>query len=90
MTVTPGFGQTVKRQERAPQKAVRKALGEIVDAETITDKEQVIKDEVITYSDGFVSKTLDANGPEKIWILGLYLDLTGRSGAFKVVERLRK
>ena len=93
MTVTAtGFGQTVEAARKsAVQKAVRKALGEIVDAETITDKEQVIKDEVITYSDGFVSKTLDVNGPEKDLDLGLFtLTLQAEVVRSKVVERLRE
>jgi len=43
----------------------KKALGEIVDAETIPNNEEVITDEVIKDSDGLVSKTLDISGPEK-------------------------
>ena len=65
ITVTAtGFGQTIEAAEKsALQKAVRKALGELVDAETLTDKEEVIKDEVLSYSDGFVSSRIVLNGP---------------------------
>jgi hypothetical protein len=54
------------------QKAVRKALGELVDAETLTEKEEIIKDEVLTYSDGFVESRKVINGPDKDPDLGLY------------------
>jgi hypothetical protein len=93
ITVTAtGLGQTVEAARKsAIQKAVRKALGEIVDAETITDKEQVIKDEVISYSDGFVSKTIDVEGPSLDEDLRLYtLTLQAEVVRSKVIKRLRE
>lgn len=87
-----GLGTTVEgARKNAIQKAVRKALGEIVDAETITNNEEVIKDEVITYSDGFVSKTLDISGPEKDPDLGLFsLTIQAEVIRSKVVKRLKE
>lgn len=93
ITVTSmGLGTTVEgARKNAIQKAVRKALGEIVDAETITNNEEIIKDEVITYSDGFISKTLDISGPEKDPDLGLFsLAIQAEVIRSKVVKRLKE
>ena len=67
ITVTVmGLGNSVEAARKsAIQKAVRKALGEFVDAKTIAKNGELIKDEVLTYSDGFISKTLDISGPDK-------------------------
>ncbi|MFP6855574.1 MAG: hypothetical protein VB980_07300, partial [Opitutales bacterium] len=73
VTVT-GIGITPEAAEKsALQKAVRKAVGEIVDAETITNNEEIIKDKVLTYSDGFVQSINVISGPEKDEDLGLFL-----------------
>ncbi|MFP6855575.1 MAG: hypothetical protein VB980_07305 [Opitutales bacterium] len=93
ITVTStGFGKTAEDAEKsALQKAVRKALGEFVDAETLTDNEEIIKDEVLTYSDGFVRSKTVVNGLEKDPDLGLFtITIRAEVERNKVVERLRK
>jgi hypothetical protein len=74
ITVTVmGLGESVDgTRKSAIQKAVRKARGEVFDAETIAKNGELIKDEVLTYSDGFISKTRDISGPEKDQDLGLF------------------
>lgn len=74
ITVTvSGYGATPEAAERsALQKAVRKALGEMVDAETIAQNGELIKDKVLTYSDGFVQSKKTISGPEKDEDLGLF------------------
>ena len=87
-----GLGSTVEgARKSAIQKAVRKALGEVVDAETIAKNGELIKDEVLTYSDGFISKTLDISGPEKDADLGLFtLTIQAEVIRSKVVKRLKE
>ena len=34
--------------------AVRQVVGEVVDGETIVKNEELVKDQILTYSDGFV------------------------------------
>lgn len=90
VTVT-GEGESIETaRSNAIQKAVRKALGEIVDSETITKNGELIKDEVISYSDGFVSKTVDVSGPVKDPIMG-YFEITLQAELIrsKVVKRLK-
>ena len=90
-TVTAtGLGKTVETAERnALQKAVRKALGEWVDAQTLSEKEDIIKDEVLTYSDGFVESRKVVNGPDKDPDLGLYtLTIEAVVVRSKVLQRL--
>ena len=91
VTVT-GLGSTVEgARKNAIQKAVRKALGEVIDAETIAKNGELIKDEVLTYSDGFISKTLDISGPEKDADLGLFaLTIQAEVIRSKVVKRLKE
>ena len=91
VTVT-GLGATVEgARKSAIQKAVRKALGEVVDAETIAKNGELIKDEVLTYSDGFISKTVDISGPEKDADLGLFtLTIQAEVIRSKVVKRLKE
>ena len=91
VTVT-GSGPTIeKARKSAIQKAVRKALGEVVDAETIAENGELIKDEVLTYSDGFISKTLDISGPEKDADLPLFtLTIQAEVIRSKVVKRLKE
>ena len=74
ITVTvSGYGATPEAAERsALQKAVRKAVGEMVDAETIAQNGELIKDKVLTYSDGFVQSKKTISGPEKDEDLGLF------------------
>ena len=93
ITVTVmGLGESVDgARKSAIQKAVRKALGEVVDAETIAKNGELIKDEVLTYSDGFISKTRDISGPEKDADLGLFtLTIQAEVIRSKVVKRLRE
>ena len=45
-----------KALKKALMNAVEQAVGLIVDAETVVKNEKVIKDEILTYSDGFVEK----------------------------------
>ena len=91
VTVT-GIGTTPEAAEKsALQKAVRKAVGEIVDAETITDNEEVIKDKVLTYSDGFVQSTKTLSGPTKDPDLGLFLvTIEAKVLPKKVAEKLKE
>jgi len=74
ITVTvSGYGATPEAAERsALQKAVRKAVGEMVDAETIAQNGELIKDKVLSYSDGFVQSKKTISGPEKDEDLGLF------------------
>ena len=68
-----GYGNSPDDAERsAIQKAVRKAIGEFVDAETIAQNGELIKDEVLTYSDGFVESKKILTGPEKDPDLGVF------------------
>ena len=93
ITVTVmGLGNSVEAARKsAIQKAVRKALGEFVDAETSAKNGELIKDEVLTYSDGFVSKTFDISGPEKDPDLGLFtLTIQAEVIRSKVVKRLKE
>ena len=72
MTVS-GYGATPEAAEKsALQKAVRKAVGEMVDAETLAQNGELIKDEVLSYSDGFVQSKKIISGPEKDEDLGLF------------------
>ena len=91
VTVT-GLGTTIEAaRKNAIQKAVRKALGEVVDAETIAKNGELIKDEVLTYSDGFINQTLDLSGPEKDTDLGLFsLTIQAEVIRSKVVKRLKE
>ena len=91
VTVT-GSGPTIeKARKSAIQKAVRKALGELVDAETRTKNGELIKDEVLTYSDGFISKTVDIGGPEKDADLPRFtLTIQAEVIRAKVVKRLKE
>jgi len=91
VTVT-GLGSTVEgARKSAIQKAVRKALGEVIDAETIAKNGELIKDEVLTYSDGFINQTLDISGPEKDTDLGLFsLTIQAEVIRSKVVKRLKE
>ena len=91
VTVT-GLGSTVEgARKSAIQKAVRKALGEVVDAETIAKNGELIRDEVLTYSDGFVNKVTDISGPEKDADLPLFtLTIQAEVIRSKVVKRLKE
>jgi hypothetical protein len=86
-----GYGATPDAAEKsAIQKAVRKALGEFVDAETITNNEVIIKDEVLTYSDGFVGSKKILAGPEKDPDLGLFVvTIEAKVVRNKLIQRLR-
>ena len=91
VTVT-GYGTDPATAEKsAIQKAVRKALGEFVDAETITNNDEIIKDQVLTYSDGFVASKKILSGPEKDPDLGLFV-LTIEANVIrnKLIQRLRE
>ena len=74
ITVTvSGYGATPEAAEKsALQKAVRKAVGEMVDAETLAQNGELIKDEVLSYSDGFVQSMTTLTGPEKDEDLGFF------------------
>ena len=93
LTVTvSGYGNTPDDAERsAIQKAVRKAIGEFVDAETIAKNGELIKDEVLTYSDGFVRSKKVLSGPEKDEDLGLFtVTIEAEVVRSKLIERLRQ
>lgn len=89
---TTGFGENSDKAEaNAIDQALRKALGEIVDAETVTENESVIKDQVLTFSSGFIKSKEVISQPEKDPDLGLFTVtikfLIERS---KVIERLKE
>jgi hypothetical protein len=93
LTVTvSGYGNTPDDAERsAIQKAVRKAIGEFVDAETIAQNGELIKDEVLTYSDGFVESKKILTGPEKDPDLGVFaVTIEAKVVRNKLIERLRE
>lgn len=92
LTVTiSGYGATPEASERsALQKAVRKAIGEFVDAETIAKNGELIKDEVLTYSDGFVESKKILSGPDKDPDLGLFsVTIEATVVRNKLIQRLR-
>jgi hypothetical protein len=91
VTVT-GYGKTVEDAEKnALQIAVRKAVGEIVDAETITENEEVIKDKVLSYSDALVWKHQLASKPKINYELGglFMVEMKAEVVRGKVMERLK-
>ena len=93
MTVTvSGYGNTPDDAEKsAIQKAVRKAIGEFVDAETIAQNGELIKDEVLTYSDGFVESKKILTGPEKDPDLGVFaITIEAKVVRNKLIERLKE
>ena len=87
-----GYGNTPDDAERsAIQKAVRKAIGEFVDAETIAQNGELIKDEVLTYSDGFVESKKILTGPEKDPDLGVFaVTIEAKVVRNKLIERLKE
>lgn len=91
VTVT-GFGTTEEAaQKSAIQKAVRKAVGEMVDAETVAQNGELIKDKVLTYSDGFVKSSRVLSGPEKDEDLGLFsVTIEAKVLPRKVAQRLKE
>ena len=86
-----GYGITpIEAEKNALQKAVRKAIGEFVDAESIAQNGELIKDEVLTYSDGFVESKKILSGPEKDEDLGFYVvSMEAVVVSKKLVERLK-
>ena len=93
LTVTvSGYGNTPDDAEKsAIQKAVRKAIGEFVDAETIARNGELIKDEVLTYSDGFVESKKILTGPEKDPDLGVFaVTIEAKVVRNKLIERLKE
>ena len=93
LTVTvSGYGNTPDDAEKsAIQKAVRKAIGEFVDAETIARNGELIKDEVLTYSDGFVESKKILTGPEKDPDLGVFaVTIVAKVVRNKLIERLKE
>jgi len=55
VVVAEGAGTTKEEALKdAFRAAVRQVVGEVVDAETLVKNEDVVKDQVLTYSDGFV------------------------------------
>ena len=91
MTVS-GYGNSPDDAERsAIQKAVRKAIGEFVDAETIAQNGELIKDEVLTYSDGFDESKKILTGPEKDPDLGIFaVTIEAKVVKNKLIERLKE
>ena len=86
-----GYGTTpIEAEKNALQKAVRKAIGEFVDTESIAQNGELIKDEVLTYSDGFVESKKILSGPEKDEDLGFYVvSMEAVVVSKKLVERLK-
>ena len=86
-----GYGTTpIEAEKNALQKAVRNAIGEFVDAESIAQNGELIKDEVLTYSDGFVESKKILSGPEKDEDLGFYVvSMEAVVVSKKLVERLK-
>ena len=92
LTVTvSGYGNTPDDAEECDSKAVRKAIGEFVDAETIAQNGELIKDEVLTYSDGFVESKKILTGPEKDPDLGVFaVTIEAKVVRNKLIERLKE
>lgn len=62
-----GYGTSPQEAEKdALRAAVKKAVGTFVDSETLIDKEEVVKDQILTHSDGFVEKVIDAGKAEQV------------------------
>ena len=62
-----GYGTNPQEAEKdALRAAVKKAVGTFVDSETLIDKEEVVKDQILTHSDGFVEKVIDAGKAEQV------------------------
>ena len=64
--VTTGIGVDAQSAEKqALTAAVQQAVGSYLDTKTITDNEEVIKDRVLSLSNGFVSKYDVISGPKQ-------------------------
>ncbi|MDA8967304.1 hypothetical protein N9268_03340 [Akkermansiaceae bacterium] len=62
-----GYGASPQEAEKdALRAAVKRAVGTFVDSETLIDKEEVVKDQILTHSDGFVEKVIDAGKAEQV------------------------
>jgi hypothetical protein len=93
VTVTAeAYGNSPTEAEKnALQKAVRMAIGEFVDAETYAQNGELINDEVLTYSDGFVESKKVLRGPEKDEDFGLFsVSIEAVVVSKKLVERLKE
>jgi hypothetical protein len=84
-----GYGRTPRDAERdAIRAAVQQAVGAIVDAETLTRNEEVINDQVLTYSDGLVQKILKTSDPVRQGdVFAVTVEAVVEKG--KVTERLQ-
>jgi hypothetical protein len=64
--VAEGVGQTVEDARKdAVRNAVRQAVGALIDAETLVQNDQVIKDEVLTYSNALVKTYKEVDKPKR-------------------------
>src|SRR5712692_9942416 len=63
--VAEGVGQTAEDARKdAFRNAVRQAVGALIDAETLVQNDQVIKDEVLTYSNALVKSYKEVDKPK--------------------------
>ena len=85
------MAQPPSKLKRMPcKKQFEKQSGEFVDAESIAQNGELIKDEVLTYSDGFVESKKILSGPEKDEDLGFYVvSMEAVVVSKKLVERLK-
>ncbi|MEW6078310.1 MAG: hypothetical protein AB1724_10890 [Thermodesulfobacteriota bacterium] len=75
--------------KNALSNAIQQALGTVVDAETLVNNETVIKDQVLTYSDGFVSevqKIKDERRPDGLFESSIKATVQKK----KLIEKLRE
>jgi hypothetical protein len=63
--ISEGVGKTAEDALRdAFRGAVRQVVGAVVDAETLVKNDQIISDQVLTYSDGFIQTYQELNSQE--------------------------
>ena len=64
--VAEGVGQTAEDARKdAFRNAVRQAVGALIDAETLVQNDQVIKDEILTYSNALVKSYKELDKPKR-------------------------
>jgi hypothetical protein len=66
IVLSEGVGKTAEEALRdAFRSAVRQVVGAVVDAETLVKNDQIISDQVLTYSDGFIQTYQELNSQEE-------------------------
>lgn len=88
--VAEGIGQSeTQARTDAVRNAVRQAVGQIVSAETLVEKDDLVRDEILTYSDGFV-ETYSLVGSPRSEAGGLVrVSIKARIQRSKLIEKVR-